>query len=110
MALTRIDDIQLYMGMTAEAADCYAVKEFLQSHNVAYQNYMYADDSQHPELLAALSSWKLQGAPEVMTKFPFIIYTEVDFDLPPSQFKRVCIYGKDAILASDIVAKFALGR
>ena len=110
MALTRIDDIQLYMGMTADAADCFLAKQFLMDNGVSYQTYMYADDSQHAALFAALSSWNVQGAPAQLTNFPFVIYTEVHDDLSPSQYPRKCLYGKDAIVGSDIATTYAIGR
>jgi hypothetical protein len=110
MALTRIDDIQLYVGLTAEAGDCFVAKDFLDSVGVTNHLYMYADTAAHADLFTALDSWRMPGAPANITKFPFLIYTEIHSDLPPSQYPRVCVYGADAIAASGIAAKFALGR
>lgn len=110
MSLLRIDDIQLYMGITADAAECFAAKQFLVTNNIEYLTYMYADDGQHPQLFESLSSWKLPGAPTTLTKFPFVIYTEIHIEMAPSEYPRAMLYGIDAILASDIVEKYAVGR
>ena len=108
--LTRIDDIHLYMGMTEHAAECYEAKKFLGDLGVAFVPYMYADDTAHPGLFEALTSWNMVGSPAQIAKFPFLIYTEIHDDLPPSQFPRVCLYGVAAMMASDIAAKYKLGR
>lgn len=108
--LTRIADIQLYMGLTPEVADCYAAKTFLESVQVKYTPYMYTDPAQHAANFEAISSWKLEGAPEVLDKFPFVIYTEIHDDLEPSQYPRKCIYGLDAIKSSGIAELYKTGR
>jgi len=110
MALTRIDDIQLYMGMTADAAECYEVKKYLQDNGIKFETYMYADDSQHAQLFSSLGTWNMQGAPTVISKFPFVIYTEVHDDLSPSKYPRICIYGLTDLSTSDIQTKYKIGR
>lgn len=85
MAITKIDDIDLYVGLTADAQACWDMKKFLTDNNIKFRTMMYADDSQHKSLFEAISTW---WPGETFDKFPFVIYTEVDLDLPPSQFPR----------------------
>jgi hypothetical protein len=108
--LTRIDDIQLYMGITPEAADCYHAKKYLEDAGVGHVPYMYSDESQHADNFAAISSWKLAGAPAEVDKFPFVIYTEVHDDLPPSQYPKKMLYGLEDIKASNIAELYQVGR
>lgn len=108
--LTRIDDIHLYMGMTADAAECYEAKKFLVDNGIAFVPYMYGDDSAHAGLFEALTSWNMPGAPAQIAKFPFLTYTEVHDNLPPSQYPRICVYGAAALRNSDIVTKYKIGR
>lgn len=108
--LKRIADIQLYMGLTAEVGDCYAAKKFLDDNGIKFAPYMYTDESQHQGNFDAISSWKLAGAPEVVDKFPFLIYTEIHDELEPSQYPRKMLYGLEALTGSDIVDLYKIGR
>lgn len=84
MAILKIDDIDLFVGLTQDAHDCWQMKKFLEDHNIKYRTMMYADDSQHEVIFYSMSE---QWAEE-FNKFPLLTYTEIDFDLAPSQYPK----------------------
>jgi len=85
MATTKIDDVDLYVGLTAEAQACWNLKKFLLDNNIKFRVLSYNDDSQHSILFQGLSTW-WDGV--TFDKFPVLTYVEVDPDLPPSQYAR----------------------
>ena len=85
MAVTKIDDIDLYVGLTETAQECWSIKKFLTDNNIKFRTLMYADDAQHEDLFAGVSTW-WEGV--TFDKFPFVTYTEIDIDVPPSQYPR----------------------
>lgn len=85
MAITKIDDINLYVGLTADAQKCWDMKKFLLDNNIKFTTLMYTDDAQHAELFAAISTW---WPGETFDRFPILVYTEIDLNLPPSQYPR----------------------
>jgi hypothetical protein len=108
--LQRIDDICLYtgdMGDQQVAADCAAAKAWLIANGITFADMWYGDPAQHEDCMSPLRGW-FPG--ETITAFPFVIYTEVHDDLPPSQFPRFLIYGRAAIEASNLADLFLLGR
>ena len=85
MAITKIDDVDLYVGLTADAQACWEMKKFLLDNNIKFRTMMYADDSQHKSLFDSISTW---WPGETFNKFPIVTYTEIDPDLSPSQYPR----------------------
>jgi hypothetical protein len=85
MAITKIDDIDLYVGLTTDAQTCWEMKKFLTDNNIKFRTMMYADDAQHEALFTAVSTW---WEDVTFDKFPFLTYTEIDSDVPPSQYPR----------------------
>lgn len=85
MAITKIDDIDLYVGLTADVQACWDIKKFLVDNNIKFRTLMYADDSQHEDLFKSISTW-WEG--KTFDRFPILTYTEVLDDAPPSQFPR----------------------
>jgi len=85
MATTKIDDIDLYVGLTAEAQECWNFKKFLLDNNIKFRVLNYNDDSQHQTLFQGLSTW---WDDVTFDKFPLLTYVEIDPDLPPSQYVR----------------------
>lgn len=85
MAITKIDDIDLYVGLTKDVQACWDMKKFLVDNNIKFRTMMYADDSQHEALFTAISTW-WEG--ETFENFPIVTYVEIDPDLPPSQYPR----------------------
>ena len=108
MALIKIDDVDLYTGFTASAADCYAAKKWLDEQNITYTLMNYADDSQHNDLFNALNTWWPNQ--HTFTDFPFVIYTEIHDDLSPKNYPKVCIQGLADIQASNLPQLWKLGR
>jgi len=89
MALTKIDDIYLYAGITAGAAESFAIKQYLVDNNVKYTLMFYGDDGSHEGVFAALSTWFAdRGTENPFTDFPILVYTEIHDDLSPSQYPR----------------------
>lgn len=87
MAITKIDDIDLYVGLTADAQACWEMKKFLTDNNIKFRTLMYTDDAQHAALFEALTTW---WQDKTINKFPVVTYMEIDPDLPPSQYVRKC--------------------
>ena len=85
MATTKIDDVDLYVAVTEDAQACWEMKKFLTDNKIKFRLMMYADDSQHANLFSALSTW---WPGETFDKFPFVVYTEIDMDIAPSQYPR----------------------
>lgn len=84
MSITKIDDVDLYAGLTKDAQACWDIKKFLVDNNIKFRTMMYADDAQHEDLFYSMS----QQWDEEINKFPILTYTEIDFDLPPSQYPK----------------------
>ena len=85
MAITKIDDVDLYVGLTADVQACWDMKKFLTDNNIKFRTLMYADDSQHEQLFASISTWWFE---ETFDRFPILTYTEVLDDAPPSQYPK----------------------
>jgi hypothetical protein len=106
MALTKIDDVHLYTGVTDGAAEGAAIKKWLVANNIKYQLLFYGDDSVHKQVLEALSSW-WQGDPNsVFEDFPVLTYTEIHDDLPPSRYPKKYFKTLEAIETSDFLATY----
>ena len=108
MALTKIDDIFLYTGLTASASASYEAKTWLDSQNIPYEFMHYAVPSEHQALFTALNTWWPDQ--HVFTDFPFVIYTEIHDDLSPRNYPKICLMGLDEIKNSNLVDLYKLGR
>lgn len=110
MSLVRIDDIHLYGGLTEDAGDCYRTKKWLDDNNIKFVHLFYQDDKQCAEVIETVNSWFV--TPEqsvVISKLPFVVYCEVDSDLPISQYPRKVLVGYDEI-TSKLKDLYAVGR
>jgi len=85
MAITKIDDVFLYVGITDGVTEANNIKKWLVANNIKYTLLFYGDDAQHADVIGALNSW-WPGASIV--DFPILVYTEIHDDLPPSQYPR----------------------
>jgi hypothetical protein len=88
MAVTKIDDVHLYAGMTDGIIEANNMKKWLKDNNIEYTLMFYADESAHTGLLEALSSWWRDDSNAAFTDFPILVYTEIHDDLPPSRYPR----------------------
>jgi hypothetical protein len=79
----KIKDIHLYVGITANAAECYTVKKFLDETGVAYTLLQYIDD-QHAGVFSALSTWnwgRLENPEQrQIADFPVVTWKEIHDD------------------------------
>jgi hypothetical protein len=110
MAFERIDDLNLYGGLTENAYDCYRVNKWMTEQGYKFQHMFYHDEFQCNSTMDVLNTWfdlTLQTRP--ITQFPVLVYLEVDPDLMISQYKRRFIQGADNIIA-QLPALWALGR
>lgn len=76
--IVKISEVVVYSGLTADAGDCFACKKMLDDNGIKYQLLHYADESQHVDNFAALSTWSF--GPDynqyTFTKFPLVIWKE----------------------------------
>ncbi len=109
--LTKIDDIHLYTcdAITPNTECAAAVQYFADNSVIDYTLLNYADPTQHADCLAPINTWWHNGEPEV-TGFPFVIYTEIHDNLPPSRYPLVAIQGLDNITNSTFAEIYQLGR
>lgn len=106
--LDRIDDIVVYTGAGSNEKESQELMSFLAQNNITDINHLhYADVNQHPHVFAPLQTW-FNGIE--IDKFPFIIYTEIDTELKPSQFNRVILRGLQEITNSNFVNLYKLKR
>jgi hypothetical protein len=120
--LVRIDDIHLYTNIDWASGDLqvsHMAQKFFEENDmpVILMNY-----NGSPEILEAalepLRTWRFENKISETNKyglfdlqeFPFLIYTEVHDDIPPSKFPRILLYGYDEIVDSNILELYKLGR
>jgi hypothetical protein len=85
MAITKIDDVFLYVGITDGVTEANNIKKWLVANNINYTLLFYGDDAQHADVFVALNSWW----PDTnIVDFPVLVYTEIHDDLPPSRYPR----------------------
>jgi hypothetical protein len=107
MAITKLDDINLYTGLTEDAHACWEMKKFLTDNGVKHQVLHYSDDAQHPQVFGPLSTW---WEDTKFTKFPILIYTEVHDDLSVSQYPRRYFTDLEVLKASNFLELYNLGK
>jgi len=108
MSLTKIDDIYLYTGLTASANNSYAAKKWFDEQGIEYIFMHYGNEAEHASLFAALDTW--WPGEHTFTDFPFVVYTEIHDDLSPRNYPRICLYGLDNIVNSNLPQLYQLGR
>jgi|GEM_PF-5528567 len=78
--LVNIDSVFLYTdgapGEVGASATCAAMRAFLVTHAIPFQELWYADPAQWPSVHAAISSWTFAGGPVAVTQFPYVHWTE----------------------------------
>jgi hypothetical protein len=118
MAVDKIDGIYLYSNIdwldydNPKNADCKEVKKFLEDNNIDFIFLNYADPIQHEEALKPLRGWDFKDGKYNFTvnSFPFLMYTEIDYNTSMYHWKKVLLVGKDAILNSNLLELSKLGR
>lgn len=87
MAIKKIEEIFLYVSDGApNTIENIEAMAFMTHSGITHKRLFYNDASQHEEVLRALNSWWCNRDDEhklpPVTKFPFLIYTEVRDDVP----------------------------
>ena len=78
MALAKIKDVVLYVGLTENGAECFNAKKILADNNIPFKLLAYYDSAQHPSVFGALNTWRwgADGLTETFNDFPIIHWTE----------------------------------
>jgi hypothetical protein len=88
MALVKIKDVYLYVGLSPNGAECYNAKKVLDDNNIPFVLLGYNDTTQHSSVFEALNTWG--WGPEKQTKtftdFPLIHWTECYDDFTTEMF------------------------
>lgn len=82
--LVKIEEVYLYTTLDHTHAECYAMKQWLDSNNVRYTNLHYPAEMKE-EVFAPLNTW-WEGV--TFKDFPLLVYTEVHDEIPVSRSPR----------------------
>lgn len=96
MALAKIKDVTLYVGLTENGAECFNVKKILSDNNIPFKLLGYNDTTQHPSVFNALNTWTWgpDNVKKTFTDFPIVHWTECHDDF--------VIYNSCAISAAEL--------
>lgn len=100
MAIVRIEEIYLYVTQYGDnAAENIEASAFMDHSGLEYTRLWYNDPAQHEEVLNAITSWVTSPASgcQPVTKFPFLVYTEVHDDRPARSSPIKVLQGIDEI-------------
>ena len=80
MALAKIKDVCLYVGLTENGAACFQAKKLLADNNIPFKLLAYNDTAQHASVFAALNTWRWgeDNETRTFTDFPIVHWKEVD--------------------------------
>lgn len=110
--LERIQEVNLYTNFTADGlknADQYDLFMDLVDEGVKVFSYNYFDGTA-PEVCPKGIHFLNREKGFLPDAFPFLIYVEVDDELPASKRRKVILCGEDEIRAADLPELFKLGR
>lgn len=86
MAIQKLEEVYLYVAPDeAGSTENLEANAFMDHSGIEYTRLYYADPSQHESVINAVNSWWTNrdiDPLEPVTKFPFIVYTEVHDDIP----------------------------
>lgn len=104
MALAKIKGVHLYVGLTANGAECFNAKKLLADNNIPHKLLAYNDIAQHASVFNALNTWSWGSNNETrtFTDFPIIHWTEYhdDFSSYNSCATSVAELGVSTLLAN----------
>ena len=113
MAIVKIEEIYLYFsGATDDAAENIQAAAFMDHSGIPYTKLLYGDAAQCAEVLTAVNTWwtlERDFAPALppVTKYPFLVFTEVHDNVPASYSPVRYLEGLDAIKTfADIYATY----
>jgi hypothetical protein len=78
--IVKVKEVHLYVGLTANAQQCFLMKKYLEDNGLKYTLLSYNDESHHDAVFSAMSSWRF-GRPEesiqhTITDFPYVTWKE----------------------------------
>jgi hypothetical protein len=78
VSLVKIKDVVLYVGLTANGAECFNAQKLLADNNINHKLLAYNDISQHKGVFDSLNTWRwgAQAEQRVFTDFPIVHWTE----------------------------------
>jgi hypothetical protein len=101
MAIVKIEEVYLYATQYGDnAAENIEAGAFMDHSGIDYTRLWYNDPVQHTDVIAAINSWvtsPMSGSMDPITKFPFLVYTEVHDDRPARSSPVKYLEGIDAI-------------
>ena len=102
MALVKIKDVCLYVGLTENGSECFKVKKLLVDNNIPFKFLSYNDVSQHPSVFSALNTWRWNedGETKTFNDFPIVHWKEVDDD---AEYVLKCITSSKELNDSSLL-------
>jgi hypothetical protein len=78
MAIAKIKNVALYVGLTENGAECFNAKKILADNNISFKLLSYNETSQHASVFSALNTWRWGPDAELktFTDFPIVHWTE----------------------------------
>ena len=78
MALAKIKDVTLYVGLTENGAECFNAKKLLADNNIPHKLLAYNDTNQHASVFNALNTWRWgeNATTKTFNDFPIVHWTE----------------------------------
>lgn len=78
MALVKIKDVYLYVGLTENGAECFNAKKVLADNNIEHKVLSYNDVEQHESVFNALNTWRWgpDNEQKTFTDFPIVHWME----------------------------------
>lgn len=88
MALVKIKDVYLYVGLTENGAECFNAKKVLADNNIEHKVLSYNDVEQHQSVFDALNTWRWGPDDEkkTFTDFPIVHWMECYDDFTTKVF------------------------
>ena len=101
MAITKIEEIHLYCSESVEnSVENIQAMSFMDHSGIPYTKLTYNDPAQHASVMESINGWialpsLYEHSP--ITKFPFLVYTEIHDDIPARSSPLRFLEGIEAI-------------
>lgn len=103
MALVKIKDVCLYVGLTANGTECSNATKLLVDNGIEHKLLAYNDINQHSAVFSALNTWSWGPDQEIktFTDFPIVHWTECYSDFTTQNF---CVTSVAELNNSSLIA------
>lgn len=103
MALAKIKDVCLYIGLTENGAECFNMKKILADNNINFKLLAYYDEAQQKSVFDALGTWGWGTDRETkkFEDFPIVHWTECYDDFSTAIY---CVTSVDELNLSALIA------